>query len=49
LAKKSESDFNAGTHVVVVRLKFAGFAALENPETLMFSEKRPGGGAARVA
>jgi Ala-tRNA(Pro) deacylase len=42
LARHPEIEFNGGTHVDTVRMKFADFAKLENPMLLSFSEKRTG-------
>jgi Ala-tRNA(Pro) deacylase len=49
LAKRAEIECNAGTHVDTIRMKYAGFVALENPIQLSFSEERVGQPAARVA
>jgi Ala-tRNA(Pro) deacylase len=40
LAKRSEIEFNGGTHVDTVRMSFASFVKLEDPIMLSFSEKR---------
>ena len=49
LAKQTEIEFNAGTHVDTVRMKYADFVKLENPIMLSFSEERVGQHVARVA
>jgi len=49
LAKQSEIEFNAGSHVDAVRMKYAEFAKLENPLMLRFSEKWTDRKAARAA
>jgi Ala-tRNA(Pro) deacylase len=49
LAKHAEIEFNAGTHVDSVRMTYAGFVKLENPEMVHFAEKRRGQPAARTA
>jgi Ala-tRNA(Pro) deacylase len=49
LAKQAEIEFNAGTHVDTVRMKYASFVNLENPVMLSFSEKRTGQAAAGPA
>ena len=49
LAKHAEIEFNAGSHIDTIRLSYAGFAKLENPIILRFSEKRTGEPAARIA
>lgn len=49
LAKQAEIEFNAGTHVDTVRMTYATFARLENPNVVSFSEKRTSQHAARRA
>ena len=49
LAKREEIEFNAGTHVDTIRMKYAGFVKLENPIMLSFSERRVGQPAARAS
>jgi Ala-tRNA(Pro) deacylase len=49
LAKQSEIEFNAGTHVDTIRMNFANFNELESPVLLNFSEKRTGPPIARSA
>jgi Ala-tRNA(Pro) deacylase len=39
LAKHSEIEFNAGTHIDTVRMTYATFAHLEHPRVAGFSEK----------
>jgi Ala-tRNA(Pro) deacylase len=49
LAKRAEIEFNSGTHVDTIRIKFSDFVKLENPIMATFSEKRIGPHEARVA
>jgi Ala-tRNA(Pro) deacylase len=49
LSKLAEMEFNAGTHIDTVRMKFSSFIKLENPAVLGFSEKRRAEHAARIA
>jgi hypothetical protein len=44
LAEKSEIEFNAGTHIDTVRMRFSEFAGLERPVFTDFAQKRPGSG-----
>lgn len=49
LALQPEIEFNAGTHIDTIRMKFSDFAQLETPIMLDFSEKFTGRPRARTA
>ena len=49
LTEESEIEFNAGTHIDTIRMRFSSFSKLENPLLLNFSEKRGTERAARSA
>jgi Ala-tRNA(Pro) deacylase len=49
LSKLAEVEFNAGTHIDSVRMKFSSFIELEDPTVIGFSEKRTAEHAARTA
>ena len=49
LAKQAEIEFNAGSHVDVIRMAYSSFVKLEDPAVVKFSEKGTTYHAARSA
>jgi len=49
LSEHSEIEFNGGTHIDTIRMKYDNFIELENPRVFSFSEKQTGQRTARTA